>query len=144
MAKFKMGDKVRVKVGDRFVNAGQVGIVLEDDTAPYIEFETPTRAHRRCGELFGAREGYVAAVVEDNLELVTGSTTGWTTDTPTKPGIYWVKRIISEPAILIMISAYDGSLRWEPLYANIAIHRQSLINVLGNAKFAGPIAPPEK
>lgn len=72
MAKFKVGDRVRVIDGREdlapSVDTGNVGIVREEDTSPFIHFDKPTRFHT---SILDIPAGYAACVNESRLELIT-------------------------------------------------------------------------
>ena len=72
--KFKKGDRVRViktEEGDS-CTIGQVGTVLDNCFAPWVEFDTPTTYDLPVfedGKLIGL-EGYCDCLPEGRLELV--------------------------------------------------------------------------
>lgn len=64
MNKFKTGDRVRY-VGKGFNLEGKVGVVLEDDSVPFVEWEDFDKGH---DALFNDGRKSVYAITQDSLE----------------------------------------------------------------------------
>lgn len=68
MAKFKVGDRVRLVVRDDALPVGSVGTVLEDDsTAPYVSWDGYTDGHDGGGL---TNDESVRSAYEECLELI--------------------------------------------------------------------------
>lgn len=72
MARFKVGDRVRVLRDVECVKEGQVGTVREDSYSPWIHFDTRTGYSTPVDRL-GIPAGYADCVPECDLELITDS-----------------------------------------------------------------------
>lgn len=70
MAKFKVGDKVRVIRDTECVKEGQTGTVREESYSPWIHFDTRTGYITPVNRL-GIPAGYADCVAEYDLELIT-------------------------------------------------------------------------
>lgn len=73
MAKFKVGDRVRLKVNTPDSSAGMEGVITEATDAPWVHFDKPTRyagGYSKCPFLVNGDCDKDDCVDEDELELV--------------------------------------------------------------------------
>jgi hypothetical protein len=68
MGKFKKGDRVRVIKGNTIIKDGWVGVVLETNSAPFVEFQFPfPSGHNALGR---GKDGYCFTCFPGEIELV--------------------------------------------------------------------------